>query len=275
MPSIHITGGKTKKGLPEPIPSLTLTSGNVYSIVGKTGSGKTQLIDDIETRAEGDGVTGRVVRWHTASTTPMSQTHETARASEAVAHLSQNMRFVMDMSVLEFLERRMAVCSRSQAPSPGAVLSCANALCGEPIAYAQRLTRLSGGQTRALMIADIALISSAHTLLIDEIENAGIDKVGAIDTLIRSDKIVLLITHDPLLALTGNWRLVMADGGISKVMRRTPDEEALLLTLHHRHLEEEALRRQLRRGDALRLQTHAQHVRKVSIGGAYVPAVLE
>ncbi len=38
------------------------------------------------------------------------------------------------------------------------------------------VTSLSGGQSRALMIADTAFLSSSPVVLIDEIENAGIDR---------------------------------------------------------------------------------------------------
>ena len=51
------------------------------------------------------------------------------------------------------------------------------------------------------MIADTAVLSASPVVLIDEIENAGIDRQQALDILIREEKIVLMATHDPILAL--------------------------------------------------------------------------
>ncbi|MEI3193577.1 MAG: hypothetical protein V8S22_06375 [Lachnospiraceae bacterium] len=47
------------------------------------------------------------------------------------------------------------------------------------------ITALSGGQSRALMIADIAFLSAAPSVLIDEPENAGIDKDAIIRLLVE------------------------------------------------------------------------------------------
>ena len=60
------------------------------------------------------------------------------------------------------------------------------------------ITQLSGGQTRALMIADTALLGAAPIVLIDEIENAGVDRKRALDLLVSEDKIVFISTHDPI-----------------------------------------------------------------------------
>ena len=45
---------------------------------------------------------------------------------------------------------------------------------GEPIALESRMTELSGGQTRALLIADATIICNTPIVLLDEVENAGI-----------------------------------------------------------------------------------------------------
>ena len=87
-------------------------------------------------------------------------------------------------------------------------------LAGENFAPETAVTALSGGQSRALMIADTAVLSSSPIVLIDEIENAGIDRKKALDLLISQDKIVLMATHDPLLALMADKRIVIKNGGI-------------------------------------------------------------
>lgn len=53
-------------------------------------------------------------------------------------------------------------------------LAFANQLTGEPVATETRMTELSGGQTRALLIADAAIICNTPIVLLDEVENAGI-----------------------------------------------------------------------------------------------------
>ena len=77
------------------------------------------------------------------------------------------------------------------------VFDAANSLAGEPFAPGTQLTQLSGGQSRALMIADTAILSWSPVLLIDEIENAGVDKRRALDLLLSTDKIIVMATHDP------------------------------------------------------------------------------
>ena len=78
-------------------------------------------------------------------------------------------------------------------------MNVANELAGEKFSIDTKVTQLSGGQSRALMIADTAYMSSSPVILIDEIENAGIDRRQAISILTRKDKIVFMSTHDPLL----------------------------------------------------------------------------
>ena len=75
-------------------------------------------------------------------------------------------------------------------------LAVANDITPEPIAMDESLNLLSGGQTRALMIADIALICDSPIVLVDEIENAGIDKQRALSLLQSREKLVLVVTHD-------------------------------------------------------------------------------
>jgi hypothetical protein len=71
------------------------------------------------------------------------------------------------------------------------------------------LTIICGGQSRALMAADIAIISDSPIVFIDEIENEGIKKQEALKLLTARGKIVLVVTHDPVLALMTKRRIVM------------------------------------------------------------------
>lgn len=87
------------------------------------------------------------------------------------------------------------------------IIVCANELAEEPFDMATPLTQLSGGQSRALMIADTAFLSPLPVVVIDELKNAGIDRRKALDLLVREEKIVIMSTHDPILALMVDRRM--------------------------------------------------------------------
>jgi len=131
------------------------------------------------------------------------------------------------------------------------VAALANELAGEPFDAKTPLTALSGGQSRALMIADVARLCASPIVLVDEIENAGIDRRQAIALLTGSGKIVLMATHDPLLALLASRRLVFAAGAVASVVDTGPAEAEALEALSGLDAELSALRQDLRLGRAL------------------------
>ncbi len=94
-------------------------------------------------------------------------------------------------------------------------------------------------------------MSTSPIVLIDEIENAGIDRRLALELLVGQDKIVLIATHDPLLALLGNRRIIIKNGGINKVIDTSPEEKARLKYLEE--LDQSVLRYRelLRNGEML------------------------
>ena len=246
--SLTIVGGHDKSGRPEEI-ELTLRPGEVVCIVGPTGSGKSRLLADIEWVAQGDTPTGRRIlindqvpdaKWR------FSTEHK------LVAQLSQNMNFVMDLSAEEFV--RMHAESRLISDPEDKVvqiLEQANALAGETFTPETPVTALSGGQSRALMIADMAFLSKSPIALIDEIENAGIDRKKALELLVREEKIVLMATHDPILALMGDRRLVISNGGISRLIESSEAERKNLLALEELDNRLLALRNRIRSGETL------------------------
>lgn len=75
------------------------------------------------------------------------------------------------------------------------------------------------------MIADTALLSPVSVVQIGEIENAGVDKVKSLELLVNNNNIVLISTHDPLLALLADQRLVIKNGGMSKLLKTTEDKK--------------------------------------------------
>ena len=160
------------------------------------------------------------------------------------------MRFVLDLSVREFLKLHCQ-CRNHPEISPDDVLAMANQITPEPVLPEESLNLLSGGQTRALMIADLACICDSPIVLIDEIENAGIDKERALGLLQRHDKLVLVVTHDPHTALMSRRRIVMGGGAVAAVVERSPQEAALYMELGELYRRQQTYQASLRRGDHL------------------------
>ena len=131
----------------------------------------------------------------------------------------------------------------------------ANKLAGEKFNLDTAITALSGGQSRALMIADTAILSSSPIVLIDEIENAGIDRKKALELLVSADKIVLMATHDPTLALIANKRVIIKNGGIAKIIKTSPEEKEILKELDKMDEKIQKMRANLRNGEILKLGT--------------------
>ncbi|WP_417348816.1 ATP-binding cassette domain-containing protein [Ferrimonas sp.] len=249
--AITLLPGTDKSGTPEGFDSLIIRSGEVISIVGPTGSGKSRLLGDIEWVAQCDTPTGRRILIN-GDTPDNSWRFSTSK--KLVAQLSQNMNFVMDLEVKEFVslhaESRLV---QDADEVVDRIIAEANELAGEPFSAETPITSLSGGQSRALMIADTAILSSTPIVLIDEIENAGIDRKRALELLLSEDKIVLMATHDPILALMADRRLVIKNGGIAKVLETTTEERKLLGTLEQLDQTLMGYRNQLRFGDSLTL----------------------
>lgn len=242
---LTLTAGRDKSGRSE-ASDVTFVPGQVTALLGPTGSGKSRFLSDIESMANGDTPTGRTLLIDGRTPDPDERF---ALQGRLVAQLTQNMNFVLDMRVGEFVHTHA---ESRQAPDPAAaterVLAAANALAGEPFGPETQLTELSGGQSRALMIADTALLSWSPVLLIDEIENAGVDKRKALSLLVESDKIIVMATHDPILALSAHRRLVFAHGAATRLWERAEEERAVLAELMVMESEIGRVRERLRQG---------------------------
>ena len=246
--TITIIGGQNKSGDAENV-TLTVSAGEIISIVGPTGSGKSRLLADIECLAQGDTPTKRTVL---VNDKPLTLTERFRMGTHLVAQLSQNMNFILDISVAEFLE--MHAKSRlieNSAPVIDACFTAANDLAGEPFTRETKVTQLSGGQSRALMIADTAYISESPIVLIDEIENAGVDRERALAVLTKNDKIVLISTHDPLLALRADRRIVIKNGGIADIIETSDEEKASLAHIENLQRTLSAVQHDLRTGNRI------------------------
>lgn len=245
---ITIMGGRTKSGEAEEF-TLSIKPGEIVSIVGPTGSGKSRLLADIECLAQRDTPTKRQVL---VNGRELADEERFAMDGRLVAQLSQNMNFVMDLCVGEFLE--MHAKSRLH-PNPAKVaaecFAAANDLAGEKFTPQTKVTQLSGGQSRALMIADTACMSASPIVLIDEIENAGVDRRQAVRMLAKNEKIVLISTHDPLLALMAGKRLVIKNGGVHAIIETTPEERESLAMIERLDTTLQSIRNRLRSGEKI------------------------
>jgi ABC-type lipoprotein export system ATPase subunit len=248
LESLTLTAGRDKSGRPEQ-GDIHFRPGEITALMGPTGSGKSRFLGDIESLAAGDTPTGRHLLLN--GQVPDDDTRFGLQG-RLVAQLTQNMNFVLDMGVMDFL-RTHALSREVRDPENVArsVLAAANALAGESFGPDTQLTQLSGGQSRALMIADSALLSWSPVLLIDEIENAGVDKRRALELLLSTDKIIVMATHDPVLALAADRRLVFEHGAVAASLRPCPEETAWLERLETSEREWSLIRSALRLGAPL------------------------
>ena len=247
--SITLKPGFNKYNKRETFEELTIRKGEIVSIVGPTGSGKSRLLADIEWGANADTPTKRIVLIDGKTLDIESRF---SSGNKLVAQLSQNMNFVMDLSVEEFIElHAKSRMIENEAEIIEKIFNKANELAGEKFTLQTPITSLSGGQSRALMIADVAILSKSPIVLIDEIENAGIDRKKALDLLVGEEKIVLMATHDPILALMGDKRIIISNGGIDKVMTISKEEKAILKKLESLDDVIQEMRTKLRYGHEL------------------------
>lgn len=247
--SITILAGRDKYGNKENFESLTINKSEIVSIVGPTGSGKSRLLADIEWAANGDTPTERVILINGQKP---DYSIRFSTSNKLVAQLSQNMNFVMDLTVREFLDlhakSRMVENDREVVLK---IIQAANELAGEKFDLDTPVTGLSGGQSRALMIADTAILSTSPIVLIDEIENAGIDRKRALNLLVSEEKIVLMATHDPSLALMADKRIVIKNGGIHKLIETGQREKDILKELEQMDRIINTMRARLRNGETI------------------------
>lgn len=223
--SVTVLGGQGKAGQKEAVAEVRFEMGNVVSIVGSTGSGKTALINDIELFANANTPTRRKVLINGA--TPPPDLMEDP-SKNPISRITQHTNFLTDLPVETFLHMHAKVRKyNSDENVVKETLDFANQLTGEPIIPENSMTELSGGQTRALLIADAVVIGNSPILLLDEIENAGIHRGRAMELLRNYQKIFIFVTHDPKIALLSDFRIVMSNGAMQKVLYPDDDEKII------------------------------------------------
>lgn len=243
MDAITVMAGTDKAGHPEKFDSIELRMGRMYAIVGNTGSGKSRFVKDVEQLSAGDSPTRRRVL---VDGRQLGYQERSEFERSSIAHVGQNMRFVLDVTVEEFVA--MHARCRGRVPCIDDVVALANEITPEHVRRESKLNVLSGGQSRALMVADVALVCDSPIVLVDEIENAGIDKVAALSALCRTDKLVLAVTHDPHTALMAHERIVMKGGSVACVRARSEREKEAFVSLDGQYRRQRALQQALREG---------------------------
>jgi ABC-type lipoprotein export system ATPase subunit len=247
--TITILGGQGKNQLAEPLRRVDLKMGDILSVVGPTGCGKTTLINDIELYANGTTPTGRTVL---INGEPAPEDYSSDPSANPIALISQHTNFLSDLPVHEFLKTHARIRGvESPAQAVQETVSFANQLTGEPIILENAMTELSGGQTRSLLIADAIVIGNSPIILLDEIENAGIHRTRALELLKGYKKIFIFVTHDPRIALLSDYRIVMRDGGMQKLIVTNGEEKGVAQEI--RKLDDFllSLRQRIRTGEEL------------------------
>jgi ABC-type lipoprotein export system ATPase subunit len=222
---ITINSGIGKDGSKEKVEKIELSLGDIVSIVGPTGCGKTTLINDIELFANRNTPSQRQIL---INGEPVPEDFTFDPAKHPIALISQHTNFLSDLPVGEFLSIHAKVRGAENIDSVvEETIQFANQLTGESIIKETAMTELSGGQTRSLLIADAVIIGNSPIILLDEIENAGIHKTKALELLKKYDKLFVFVTHDPTIALLSDCRIIMKNGSMQKIVKSNHEEKSV------------------------------------------------
>ncbi|MCK9220349.1 MAG: ATP-binding cassette domain-containing protein [Bacteroidales bacterium] len=223
---ITVYGGFGKDDSEEKVKEFSLEVGDIVSIVGPTGCGKTTLINDIELFANQNTPSGRRI---TINDEPVPEDFIFDPSHHPIALISQHTNFLSDLPVEDFLVIHAKVRGAGEVGSIiTETLNFANELTGEPIMRDIAMTELSGGQTRSLLIADAVVIGHSPIILLDEIENAGIHRTKALELLKKYKKIFVFVTHDPCIALMSDFRIVMKNGAMQQLITTRQEEKKVV-----------------------------------------------
>ncbi|RQD82311.1 MAG: ATP-binding cassette domain-containing protein [Methanocalculus sp. MSAO_Arc2] len=248
MHTITILPGHDRNGNPETFEALHLRPGDTLAIVGPTGSGKSAFINDIEVFAQGDTATGRTILLDGA---PPPESCVRDPSKKPIALITQTTKCLADLTVENFLKMHLRARKISDCDLIEKAIRLANEFTGEPIRPECRISSLSGGQTRSLLVADAVIISNAPIILLDEVENAGIFRDRVITCLKETNTSVIFVTHDPLVSLLSDKRIVMGNGAVKTILEPDGSEESVLKHVTEIDAYLSNLRERLRSGEIL------------------------
>ena len=95
------------------------------------------------------------------------------------------------------------------------------------------------------------MICDTPIVLLDEVENAGIDRTRCLELLRKQRKIFIFVTHDPRIALLSDFRIVIAEGRIMKILGTNKAERELATRVSKLDDVLSRLREKLRLGNSL------------------------
>jgi len=245
---LSVLPGRNRAGEKEGFDRIEIRPGDTLSIVGPTGSGKSAFINDIEVFAQEDTATGRRILVN-GKEPPEELVRDPAK--KPIALITQNTRVIADLDVARFLDLHIHARGTADEGLVARTIALANEFTGEKIDTSMRMTGLSGGQTRSLLIADAVLIGRTPILLLDEVENAGINKERVIACLRKYHKAVIFVTHDPFLALITDRRIVMKNGAVVAVLEPGEREREIIGTVSGVDTFLFALRERIRCGEVI------------------------
>lgn len=245
---ITILPGFDKNGCKEQYTYIKLKAGDTVSIVGPTGSGKTALISDIELLAQGDTSTKR--RIFVNGEVPSDEIRFNP-AMKPIVMITQNTKCFADLTTEEFLQIHARARKIYDKQVIQKTIDLANNFTGEKIKKDTRVTVLSGGQTRSLLIADAIMVGASPIILLDEIENAGIFKQEVVNLIYKAGKMVVFVTHDPVIALLTKTRIIMENGAVKKVLYQNEPEIRAAQSLLELDKKIGTIREELRAGKSI------------------------
>ncbi len=260
---ITIIGGIGKNGQAEKVERFDLKMGDIISIVGPTGCGKTTLINDIELFANKNTPSERTVL---INDQPIPEDFSFDPSKHPIALISQHTNFLSDLPVGEFLQIHAKIRGSDNIQQMiEETLDFANQLTGEAIIKNTSMTELSGGQTRSLLIADAVIIGHSPIILLDEIENAGIHRTKALKLLKKYDKIFVFVTHDPRIALLSDFRIIMENGAMQKMITTNAEEKMAAIGL--KKIDDVMLefRKRIRAGEVVTDKVFSEQIKDLAV----------
>lgn len=180
--------------------NLEIESGQLVAIIGKSGCGKTtllNLIGMIDTKYEGK------IEYDNVMLHSMKNSQKQKFIRDNINYLFQNYALIDDKTVLENLELALYYEKLSKQKRKAIILKSLEAV-GLPMYEEKKVYTLSGGEQQRIALAR-AIIKKGNIILADE-PTGNLDEENrniVLDNLIelnKQGKTVIIVTHDPYVA---------------------------------------------------------------------------